>query len=45
MHVYFGFLDVFNVMTETSFLPTPPHKQNAREKHIWEKAASTLFRR
>lgn len=34
VYKYFGFLGIFNVMTGTSFIPTPLHKQNSRGKNI-----------
>lgn len=32
VYVYYGFFDVSNVMTGTSFMPIPPHKQDSRGK-------------
>lgn len=45
VYVYYGFFDVFNVMTGTSFIPTPPHKQDSKGKNIYAEETSNIFRR
>lgn len=43
VNVYFGFFDVLNVMTGTSFMPTPPHKPIARGKRYLGRGSLKYF--